>query len=127
MSARRRTAARATSMLVALLAACAPSAPPEREVLGGDPARGRRAIAAYGCGACHVVPGIAGARGRVGPSLAGLADRPYVAGRLPNVAPSLEAWVRHPRRIDPQTIMPELGVTERDARDIAAFLYAGGR
>jgi putative membrane protein len=121
-----RTKAAAASALLLLLTACGPVTPPEPKAIDGDPARGRRAIAAYGCGACHVVPGVPGARGRVGPSLAGLADRPYVAGRLVNVTPSLVDWVRHPRRIDPQTIMPDLGVTETDARDIAAFLYAGG-
>jgi hypothetical protein len=26
-------------------------------------------------------------------------------------------------RIEPQTTMPETGVTERDGRDIAAYLY----
>jgi putative membrane protein len=104
------------------LTACGPTSAPDRVVSGGDPARGRRAVTAYGCGACHVVPGVREARGRVGPSLAGLAERPYLAGRLVNNEPNLLAWVRHPREIDPQTLMPDLAVTEADARDIAALL-----
>ena len=41
------------------------------------------------------------------------------AGKL-----SAEQCVRDlPRRVRPGTPMPEMGVTERDARDIAAYLY----
>jgi cytochrome c oxidase assembly factor CtaG/cytochrome c2 len=109
--------------LMMVLPACGRATPTEHTVIDGDAARGRRAFTAYGCGACHVVPGLPGARGRVGPSLAGIAERPYVAGRLVNHGGNLAAWVRHPRRIDPQTLMPDLGVTDADARDIAAFLY----
>jgi cytochrome c1 len=32
-------------------------------------------------------------------------------------------WIRSPHRYDAQTAMPEMGVTERDARDIVAYLY----
>jgi cytochrome c len=89
----------------------------------GDPALGQGKIAALGCGGCHEIPGVDGANGRVGPSLKGIAGRAYVAGRLNNTPDNLEAWIAHPRRIDPQTAMPELGVDPRDARDIAAYLY----
>jgi cytochrome c2 len=33
-------------------------------------------------------------------------------------------WLMHPQALIPGTGMPELGMTERDARDIAAYLYA---
>jgi cytochrome c len=89
----------------------------------GDPALGQGKVAAYGCGACHEIPDIDGAVGQVGPSLKGFAGRNYVAGRLTNTPDNVRAWVSHPRRIDPQTAMPELGVTPTDARDIAAYLY----
>jgi cytochrome c1 len=32
-------------------------------------------------------------------------------------------WLQNPQAIDPQSAMPDLGVKEKDARDIAAFLY----
>jgi cytochrome c1 len=32
-------------------------------------------------------------------------------------------WIQHPREIERGTAMPEMGVTESDARDIAAYLY----
>jgi cytochrome c2 len=89
----------------------------------GDSARGRQAVEKYGCGGCHTIPGVRGARGAVGPALSGLADRPYLAGSMVNEPANLVDWVRRPRGIDPRTVMPDLGVTEADARDIAAFLY----
>ena len=93
------------------------------ELTGGDPDRGRGAIRRYGCGTCHTIPGIPGARAMVGPSLEGLYERTYLAGHLTNNATNLIDWIRHPQKIDPKTAMPEMAVTERDARDIAAYLY----
>src|SRR5690606_21805350 len=51
----------------------------------GSARRGRTILASgqYGCAACHTIPGVRGARGIVGPSLVGFADRPFIAGRLP--------------------------------------------
>ena len=97
--------------------------PPVWSIPGGDAERGRTAIEFYGCGACHAIPGIRSARGRVGPQLAGFSEQMYVAGRLPNTPPNLVFWIRHPQRVDPQTAMPDLGVSEEEARDIAAYLY----
>jgi len=93
-------------------------------VAGGDAERGRRMVAAYGCGGCHVVPGVPGAVGRVGPALGELAGRAYVAGTLPNDAPTLVRWIQDPQALRPGTAMPDLDVGPRDARDIAAYLYA---
>ena len=40
----------------------------------------------------------------------------------PNAPEHLVRWLQHPRPVRPGTPMPEMGVTGRDARDIAAFL-----
>jgi cytochrome c len=96
---------------------------PRWQVAGGDPDRGRAAIEQYGCGSCHLVPGVNVPGGAVGPPLAGFARRAYVAGRLPNVPDSLVQWLMNPQRFEPGRAMPNLGVTEKDARDIAAYLY----
>lgn len=96
---------------------------PFRAVDGGDPARGARALGAYGCGSCHVIPGADGANGRVGPPLTGFGRRTYVAGLLPNTQENLVHWIRQPQAVSPGNAMPDLGVTDRDARDIAAYLY----
>jgi cytochrome c len=94
-----------------------------RALTEGEPERGSRALADNGCGACHRIPGVARARGLVGPPLAGLASRSYLAGRLPNEPLNLIRWIRHPREVDPATAMPEQGVSDADARDMAAYLY----
>lgn len=97
-----------------------------RQIHDGDPDRGARAIQIYGCGACHVIPGIAGARGSVGPSLAALRRQAYVAGILPNEPGGLVRWIVEPTAHAPQTAMPDLGVSVGEARDIAAYLYLVG-
>lgn len=89
---------------------------------GGDAAEGRVAVRRYGCGSCHQIPGVRGANGVVGPPLDDFARRKYIAGNLPNEAESLVAWIMDPQAIEPGTAMPTLGVTETDARNIAAYL-----
>jgi cytochrome c2 len=91
---------------------------------GGDPGRGISAISRYGCSSCHTIPGIAGAHGLVGPSLAGLSNRMYIAGVLPNAPGNLVRWVKDPKSIKEKTVMPNLGVTTQDAADIGAYLYS---
>ena len=105
------------------VAACHTESRAPAPIVLGDAQHGRKAIERYGCGGCHTIPGIRGARGRVGPSLAGLSRRPYLAGSFVNEPANFIDWVRQPRRLDPTTIMPNLGVSDADARDIAAFLY----
>ena len=94
------------------------------EVPGGDAARGRELAESYGCATCHTIPGIRSAPKRVGPSLAGFARRRFIAGDEPNTPRELIRWIRHPRRVEPGTAMPDLGVRASEARDIAAFLYS---
>lgn len=84
--------------------------------------RGERAMYQYACNACHTIPGISGSTPAVGPPLAGMARRPKIAGALANTPDNMARWLRDPKRIDPQTAMPAMNVSERDARDMAAFL-----
>jgi cytochrome c2 len=78
----------------------------------------------YGCPTCHVIPGVPGAAGKVGPSLAGVRQRSYLAGTLQNSPDNLVLWIQHPQRIHPGTAMPEMGVTPDDAKEIATYLQA---
>jgi cytochrome c1 len=48
--------------------------------------------------------------------------RSYIAGTLPNSQQDLARWIQHPQKIRPGTAMPELGVTSRDAEQIAQYL-----
>lgn len=91
---------------------------------GGDPARGHALIQQYGCGSCHQIPGVAGAHGHVGPSLADFRDRAYVAGVLPHSPENVMRWIEDPQKVDSLTAMPKLGVSHGEARDITAYLYA---
>jgi cytochrome c len=91
---------------------------------GGDARAGVVAIRKYGCNGCHTIPGVRGTQGLVGPPLNNFAYRIYIAGQLPNTAPNLITWIRDPQKIQPHTAMPTMGVTEQDARDIAAYLYS---
>lgn len=121
-----RTGLAAALLFVALLAnGCGANAKQLADAeTGGNTSSGRDAVVRYGCGSCHTIPGVAGARGLVGPPLTGIGKRYYVAGELPNTPENLTGWIRHPHAVNPKTLMPELGVTQKDAVDIAAFLYS---
>ncbi len=90
---------------------------------GGNVYRGAAMIGYYGCGSCHIIPGISGAVGRAGPPLSGIANRIYIAGVLQNTPPNMMRWIENPKAIDEKTVMPYLGVTHKDAADIAGYLY----
>lgn len=93
---------------------------------GGSAEKGRALVEAKGCTTCHALD--------VDPPLAGAAaDKKYERGALA-LAPDLRfarerldpetiiAWVKSPRALKSDTLMPEFGLTEVEARDIATFL-----
>ena len=94
-----------------------------RTVRGGDAERGRAALARHECGVCHVIPGVRGVQSHVGPPLDHFRHRVYVAGKFPNTPEVLVRWLVDPPSMAPQTAMPATGVTEAEARDMAAYLY----
>ncbi|MFW6079086.1 MAG: c-type cytochrome [Gemmatimonadota bacterium] len=109
------------------LAACGGREPhPERTLPGGDPDEGETLVRVYGCTACHTVAGVGPDPAYVGPPLDDFAERDYIAGRLVNDWRNLVRWLREPDAVEPGTAMPDLGLTETEARDIAAFLYTLG-
>lgn len=100
---------------------------PTGEFMGvhaGSARRGAQLIVSYGCGSCHTVPGVRQARGRVGPPLDFFAERTFIGGELPNTPDTLVRWIMDPPGQIPATAMPQMNVSERDARDIAAYLYS---
>jgi cytochrome c len=123
MSAHGLILAHAVGLAAAALAAC--SMPTTRAAVGpggGDPEAGRRATFVRHCGVCHTIPGVLGAYGVIGPSLEGVGRRSYVGGKLPNSPEALALWIQKPQHVNPGTVMPELGVSEGESRDIAAYL-----
>jgi cytochrome c len=93
------------------------------QITGGHVDAGKVAIKRYGCGACHQIPGISAAEGQVGPSLVAIGTRSEIAGVLVNNPQNLTRWLRHPQDVVSGNGMPDQGITEREARDIAAYLY----
>jgi len=92
-------------------------------VEGGDSQRGKDTIGRYGCGSCHTIQGISGARGRVGPPLTGIGERAVVGGVLPNNPENMIRWIQNPHAVDDKAAMPNLGISRREAADIASYLY----
>ena len=88
-----------------------------------DLKRGKVALEQYACATCHRIPGVVGEQAPVGPPLDRIALRQYLAGVLQNTPENLVQWLRKPQELHPRTAMPDLGVSERDARDMAAYLY----
>ena len=91
---------------------------------GADAQRGKLALTQYACQACHLIPGVTGPDTHVGPQLKDLARRKFIAGSLPNTHDNLVRWIRDPAQLQPLTAMPQMDVTESDARDMAAYLLA---
>jgi len=89
-----------------------------------DATLGKQLLVAFGCGGCHRISGISQADGRVGPSLHGLAYRRVIAGSLPNTPENVARWIADPKAVDPNTLMPDLGVTRTEAQAITDYLYA---
>lgn len=122
-SSRVKVVAPSTWVLVAALAGCAQERDYRPRVHSGSAERGEMTLVRLECGACHVIPGIAGAVGQVGPSLAAYSSRSYVAGKFPNEPEALVRWLIDPPAMAPQTAMPAVPMSDQDARDMAAYLY----
>jgi cytochrome c2 len=112
---------RALAIGFVVLAACGRDPNPLVNHIG-DAERGRELTSSYGCHTCHAIPGVIGANAHVGPPLTQFALRMYAGGQL-NTVENLTAFLIDPRGVDPRTPMPSVGLDDRDARDIAAFLY----
>jgi cytochrome c len=92
-------------------------------VAGGDARIGLRLVTRYQCGACHTIPGVQGAAGQEAPTLDHIGRLSYIAGGIPNLPANMIAWLRAPHAVKPGTEMPPMGLTEQEARHMAAFLY----
>lgn len=90
---------------------------------GGNPEHGREEAHRHGCGSCHTIPGVPGATTLVGPPLDHMSKRAYIAGSLPNTPDNMRRWVQHPQAVKPNNAMPEVPMSDEDARDITAYLY----
>ena len=107
-----------------LIVAAAGCRPAEGSVIpGASVARGKQSLAGFGCGSCHEISGVRVVYGKIGPPLTGVATRAIIAGELANTPENMVRWIRDPQAVEPNTAMPNLGVTEQTARDMVAYLY----
>ena len=90
---------------------------------GGDPDKAMPAIVRYGCAACHEIPGAQMPGGRAAQSLLGITDRIYLGGAVNNTPDNLIRWIANPKQFDPKTAMPVTGISDAEARNVAAYLY----
>lgn len=90
---------------------------------GGNPTTGQATVQRLGCGACHQMGAVAGTNGQVGPALDDLSSRAEFAGKVAGEPKPLIAWIQHPQSISPGVGMPDIPMSDQDARDIAAYLY----
>lgn len=123
-----------------LLSACIPPPPPPPDksaaapasgaaapvvTVAGDANTGKALFSSKGCVACHVAAGVPGAVGTIGPSLNGLGDsakRPMLASGEPNTPANIRGWIKEPQAKKPGTMMPALGLSDKESDDLTAFL-----
>ncbi|GAA0414119.1 c-type cytochrome [Massilia aurea] len=106
-----------------LASGCAKEEPASR-VSGGDPERGRLLVQQYQCAACHFIPEVQGPNGDAGPSLESMGRLSYIAGSIPNQPENMIRFLQNPPAVKPGTLMPALGITDDEARHMAAFMYS---
>jgi cytochrome c oxidase subunit II len=100
-----------------------PGAPPKPQ--GSDYATGEQLFMTKGCVGCHSLQAVNAPKGMVGPNLANVGARSYIAaGTLKNTDENLARWIRNPQAIKEGVLMPNLGVSEPDSRALAAYLRA---
>ncbi|MGK6306836.1 c-type cytochrome [Variovorax sp. DT-64] len=121
----RRTALLLALVALALATGCiGESRLPYADAPRAQLQRGQALLAQYQCGSCHAIPEVPAARGSVGPALAGFGRRSYIAGEVPNRPDMLARWIVQPNAMVPDTLMPAMGVSADQARDMAAYLLA---
>ena len=82
-----------------------------------------KALIAANCGACHRVPGIPQAQGRVGPSLQQISRQQIIAGHFANSPDALTRWIEHPQSMLPGDAMPDTGLSHEQVLKIVDYLY----
>ncbi len=89
--------------------------------VAGEVAEGAAIYARSACVGCHAIRGVSA--GLIGPDLTHVGSRKSLAaGILPNTLENLTAWILDPAAIKPGVKMPALGLSEREARAVAAYL-----
>ena len=124
-SARRRLTGWLAVVLLLVAAGCtANTVTTSQQVEGGSAQLGAELIVSYACVSCHNVPGIRSEPAWIGPPLDHWGQRSWIAGALNNNQENLVRWITDPQSVEEGTAMPDLDVSEQDARNIAAYLLS---
>ena len=89
--------------------------------LVADSTQGAQLFMMKGCVGCHSLDAtkVMG----IGPNLAGIGTRKYIAaGWLENTDANLAKWIQHPQDVKTGVLMPNLGLTDAEAQTLAAYL-----
>ena len=92
--------------------------------LSGDAVQGRTLFfqSQANCASCHAIDGTK-AEGNVGPNLTHVGSRTTLAaGVIANTPDTMVRWLLDPQAVKPGNRMPNLHLSEDDARDLAAYL-----
>ena len=87
-----------------------------------DRLAGLQTFLSHPCASCHTISGT-DAGGRMGPDLTHFGSRASIAaGRLPNTARDLDAWLRDPQELKPGATMPKVDLTRNERAQLVAYL-----
>jgi cytochrome c oxidase subunit II len=88
-------------------------------------AQGEKLFTAKGCIGCHSLVAYQAPQGMIGPNLANVGARTYIAAAtLKNTDDNLAHWIMNPQGIKEGVLMPNLGVKPEEAKALAAYLRA---
>lgn len=88
-------------------------------------AKGEQLFKMKGCIGCHSLQAVDAPKGMIGPNLATVGSRAYIAaGWLKNTDENLEHWIREPQTVKKGVLMPNLGVTVEESKALRAYLRA---
>ncbi|MEO8227683.1 MAG: cytochrome c oxidase subunit II [Gemmatimonadota bacterium] len=111
---------RTASLAAQTPAAATQTAPP---AAGNDTLAGAKLFAAKGCVGCHALNAMSTSKGLIGPNLANVGSRRYIAaGTLLNTDENLARWIHNPQAVKVGVLMPNLHLSEQDARTLAQYL-----
>lgn len=88
-----------------------------------DTIAGAKLFAAKACSGCHSLSATDKRKTLLGPNLANVGVRRYIAaGTLLNTDENRARWIQHPWSFKHGAVMPELGLSDADAKTLAAYL-----
>ncbi len=117
---RRKPAAAQPAAAADTAKAAAPQPATPQDPLVGT---GQKLFLTKGCVGCHSLQASNAPKGMIGPNLANVGARTWIAaGTLPNTDENLTRWIRNPQQWKQGVVMPNLGITEDEAKALVAFL-----